>query len=107
MNRGHIWWFIYITKLQIVSTQERNLEGQQKQDRHLFIQSLNMASVASLMSSFTDIQYQASRDCKLMHFSVNGTSQDSPFTNTVAASTEKQLVTANETPPVCAMRWAS
>ena len=106
MNRGHIWWFIYITKLQIVSTQERNLEGQQKQDRHLFIQSLNMASVASLMSSFTDIQYQASRDCKLMHFSSTGTSQASPFTNTVTASTDMQLVTANETPPVCAMRWA-
>jgi hypothetical protein len=81
-----------------LSTQQVN--GEQKHVIIFFHHDLNMASVASRMSLFTEIQYQARRDSRLKHLRVRGRSQVSLFRNTVTASTERQSDTRKRTPPV-------
>jgi hypothetical protein len=52
-----------------------DLPGHQTQWRTALKPDANMSSVASLMSTFTEIQYQASIDNRLKHFSVMERSQ--------------------------------
>ena len=68
---------------------------------------LNMWSVAVLISALTDIQYHASRDCRLMTLRARGSSQSSLFRNTVLIRIPVAPATENVTSPVWANLWAS